>query len=290
VICNPHSNRDRHRPLIPREIKALEEAGIDFIYSITENPMDEYHMAVEAISDGFETLVASGGDSTVSNIADALLSKRPDMRLGIIPTGTGNDYATGNRIPRSISQAVEVLKRGQTAKRDVIRIGERFAVSLVGFGFDITMSEIHLNNRVLKGPLLYFYSIIKAIFRHKGYTLRVETEEGEIFEDKALMLNLGNNRISGGGYPTCPRADMTDGKLDVMFIQDCRPGTRLRLLQMVQKADHLKHPLVSYTQSESVTVTSEVPIAFHTEGEMFYTEETSLSARVLPLKLNLIVP
>lgn len=290
MICNPHSNRDRHRPLIPKEIKALEEAEIDFIYSITENPMDEYHMAVEAIKDGFDTLVASGGDSTVSNIADALLTLRPEMRFGIIPTGTGNDFATGNKIPRSITQAVSVLKQGRVEQRDVIKIEDRFAVSLVGFGFDITMSEIHLKNRYLKGPALYFTSIIKAIFRHKGYNIRVETEDGEVFEGKALMLNLGNNRISGGGYPTCPRADMTDGKLDVMFIEDCRPGTRLKLLQLVQKAKHLEHPLVHYTQTGSVTVTNEVPIAFHTEGELFYTEKTSVSARILPLMLNLIVP
>jgi len=290
VICNPHSNRDRHRPLIPREIKALEEAEIDFIYAITENPMDEYHMAVEAIQDGVDTVVASGGDSTVSNIADAILSNRPETRFGILPMGTGNDFATGNGIPRSIAQAVEILKRGHTEKRDVIKIGDRYAVSLVGFGFDITMSEIHLSNKILKGQMLYFWSIITAIFKHRGYFIRVETDVGEIIEGKAMMLNLGNNRISGGGYPTCPKADMTDGKLDVMFIDECGPGTRLRLFQLVQKARHLEHPLVHYTQAASVTVTCEAPIAFHTEGELFYTEKTELTARVIPGRLDLIVP
>ncbi len=290
VICNPHSNRDRHRPLIPKEIKALEEAEIDFIYAITENPMDEYYMAVEAIQDGFDTVVASGGDSTVSNIADAILTNRPDARFGILPMGTGNDYATGNGIPRAIGQAVEVLKRGHTEKRDVIKIEDRYSVSLVGFGFDITMSEIHLNNKLLKGKLLYFWSIIEAIFKHRGHFIRVETDGGEVFEGKSLMLNLGNNRISGGGYPTCPKADMTDGKMDVMFIEDCRPGTRLRMLQLVQKARHLEHKLVHYTQTESVTVTSEVPIAYHTEGELFYTEKKEVTARIIPARLNLIVP
>jgi diacylglycerol kinase (ATP) len=290
VICNPHSNRDRHRPLISKEIKALEEAEIDFVYTITEKPMDEHHMAVEAIRDGFDTVVASGGDSTVSNIADAILTHSPETRFGILPMGTGNDYATGNGIPRSIGQAVEVLKNGYTETRDVIKIEDRYSVSLVGFGFDITMSEIHLANKTLKGPMLYFWSIIEAIFKHRGYFIRVETDAGEVFEGKCLMLNLGNNRISGGGYPTCPQADMTDGKLDVMFVEDCGPGTRLRLLQLVQKARHLEYKLVHYTQAASVTVSSEVPIAFHTEGEMFYTEKKEVSARVIPGRLNVIVP
>jgi diacylglycerol kinase (ATP) len=290
VICNPHSNRDRHRPLIPREIKALEEAEIDFIYAITENPMDEYHMAVEAVRDGFDTIVASGGDSTVSNIADAILVNKPEIRFGILPTGTGNDYATGNKIPRSTTKSVEVLKRGKVVKRDVIKIDDRYSTNLVGFGFDITMSEIHLNNKLLKGPALYFYAIIRAIFRHKGNFIRVEANSGEVFEGKAMMLNLGNNRISGGGYPTCPKADMTDGKMDVMFIEDCSPGTRLKLLQLVKKARHLEHPLVHYAQVEAVTVTCDIPIAFHTEGEMFYTDKKSVSARVIPGMLNLIVP
>jgi diacylglycerol kinase (ATP) len=252
--------------------------------------MDEFHIAKEAIEDGYETIVASGGDSTISNIAEAILSFKPETRFGVIPSGTGNDYATGNGMTRSASGAVDTLRAGKTERRDVIRIGDRYAVSLVGFGFDITMSEIHLQNKRLKGPLLYLYAILVAIYRHKGYRFRVETAEGEVFEGPALMLNLGNNRISGGGYPTCPHADMTDGKLDVMFIEDCPPRTRLKLLQLVKRAAHLDHPLVHYAQTESVVVECERPLVFHTEGELFYTEETRLEARVLPGRLDLIVP
>lgn len=290
MICNPHANRDRHRANIPKEIKALEDAGIDFIYAITENPMDEYYIAKEALEEGFETIVASGGDSTISNIAEAILKTRPEIKFGIIPQGTGNDYATGNKIPRSISAAVDILKAGKIEKRDVILIGDRYSVSLVGFGFDITMSEIHLKNKTLKGAPLYFYAIIAAIFRHKGYNLKVTTDTGEVFDHKALMLNLGNNKISGGGYMTCPRADMTDGKLDVMFIEDCKPAVRLKMLQLVQKAKHLEHPLVHYTQAKKVTVECARPIAFHTEGELFYTEQNCLTAEIIPRRLNLIVP
>lgn len=290
VICNPHANRDRHRANIPKEIKALEDAGINFIYAITENPMDEYHIALEAVEDGYETIVASGGDSTISNIAEAVLKTRPEIKFGIIPQGTGNDYATGNKIPRSISQAVDVLQAGKIEKRDVILIGDRYAVSLVGFGFDITMSEIHLRNKTLKGAPLYFYAIIAAIFKHQGFKLKVTADNGEVFEHKALMLNLGNNKISGGGYMTCPQADMTDGKLDVMFIEDCRPLVRLKMLQLVQKAKHLEHPLVHYTQATKVTIASEKPIAFHTEGELFFTDQHSVTAEIIPLRLNLIVP
>jgi len=88
---------------------------------------------------------------------------------------------------------------------------------------------------------------------------------------------------------TCPKADMTDGKLDVMFVEDCSPWTRLKLLQMVKKASHLKCPLVHYTQAKSVYVESEVPIVFHTEGELFYTDKKSLPVKILPLHINLIV-
>jgi len=289
VICNPHSNRDRHRRLIPREIKLLKKEGLDFIYAITDNPMDEYIIAKDAVEDGFKTIIASGGDSTISNIADAILTTDPEVRFGIIPNGTGNDYATGNSIPRSLREAVKIIKQGRVEKRDVIKIGDRYAVSLVGFGFDITMSEVHLKNKILKGSLLYFYAIIVAIFRHKGFEITVEMDEGKEFKGKAMMLNLGNNKISGGGYMTCPEADMNDGKMDVMFIEDCPPMTRLKLLQMVKSATHLRHPLVHYQQTRKVVVKSELPIAFHTEGEMFYTEQNSIGAEVIPDKLNLIV-
>jgi len=290
VICNPHSNRDRHRAQIPREIKTLEESGLDFVYSITENPMDEYLMAKDALEDGYQTIIASGGDSTISNIAEAILSGSTDTRFGIIPSGTGNDYATGNQIPRSLARAVDVIKQGKVEKRDVIKIGDRFAVSMVGFGFDITMSEIHLKNKTLKGSFLYLYAILVAIFTHKGYEIEVETDTGAHFKHNALMLNLGNNRISGGGYPTCPLAKMDDGKMDVMFIEDCPPKVRIQMLQKVKKATHLDHPLVHYEQASRVTIKCEQPLAFHTEGEMFYTKEMVLEAKILPKRLSLIVP
>jgi len=268
----------------------LEKSGLDFIYIITEKPMDEYDFALAAIRNGFKTIIASGGDSTVSNIADAILSENRDIVFGVIPNGTGNDYAGGNSIPVSLTKAVDIIKRGKVEKRDVIKIGDRYSVSLVGFGFDITMSEIHLKNKHLKGSLLYTYAIIAAIFKHKGFQIRVDIEDGSVFEGKALMLNLGNNGISGGGYRTCPKADMTDGKLDVMFIQDCPPSARLKMLQRVQKATHIDHPLVQYTQTKRVTISSEKPLAFHTEGEMFYLDQTSITAEVIPKKLNLLVP
>ncbi len=290
VICNPHSNRDRHRSQIPREIKALEASGLNFVYAITENPMDEYLMAKDALEDGYQTIIASGGDSTISNIAEAILLSQAEVRFGIIPSGTGNDYATGNKIPRSLTQAVDVIKQGKVEKRDVIKIGNRFSVSMVGFGFDITMSEIHLKNKTIKGPLLYLYAILVAIFTHKGYEIEIETDTGFHFRNKALMLNLGNNRISGGGYPTCPHAKMDDGKMDVMFIEDCPPKVRIQMLQKVKKATHVDSPLVHYEQATRVTIKCDHPLAFHTEGEMFYTEENALEAKIVPNRLNLIVP
>ncbi len=75
----------------------------------------------------------------------------------------------------------------------------------------------------------------------------------------------------------------------LQFIEDCPPMTRLKLLQMVKSATHLRHPLVHYQQTRKVVVKSELPIAFHTEGEMFYTEQYSIGAEVIPDKLNLIV-
>ena len=202
----------------------------------------------------------------------------------------GNDFATGNAIPRSIPQAVDILKNGRIEKRDVIKIGDRHSVNLAGFGFDITVSEIHLKTKVLRGGLLYFYAIIAAIFKHKSFYIKIETDTGITLEGRTLMLNLGNNKFSAGGYPTCPRADMTDGLLDVMFMEDCPAGTRLKLLQLVKKGCHLEHPLVHYNQAKSVIIECEVPIAYHTEGEVFYTEQKRISARIIPKYLNLIVP
>ena len=152
------------------------------------------------------------------------------------------------------------------------------------------MSEVHLSNKLLKGKFLYYYAIIAGIYKHKSHKMKITLDDGTVFaHDNIFMLNLGNNSISGGGYVTCPKASMTDGKMDVMAIKDTSTAKRLKLLKMVQKGTFLKSPLVTYKQAKSVTIESSKPIAFHTEGEMYYTKKKKLTAKILPKYLTLLV-
>ncbi|MDX1648170.1 MAG: acylglycerol kinase family protein, partial [Longimicrobiales bacterium] len=124
VIFNPASGRGRGRSRIQEYRRLLVESLDDVTFGETSRAGEERDLAAAAVADGFDVVVAVGGDGTWSNVSDALVaSGRPDVALGILPSGTGNDFGRNfGYDPRRPADAVEVLARGHTRTVDVGRV------------------------------------------------------------------------------------------------------------------------------------------------------------------------
>ncbi|MDZ7781228.1 MAG: diacylglycerol kinase family protein [Gemmatimonadota bacterium] len=305
MIFNPASGRGRGRRRISRYKRLLERAIPDVRFAATARAGDERDLTERALADGYDVVVAVGGDGTWSNVADRIVaSGRSDVAFGVLPSGTGNDFGRnlGFR-PDDAAEAVRALAGGTIRHVDVGRLEtpsasehhpDRFEarhfLNLVGFGFDIAVIDAAARARFLRGELLYKATALGELFRFPGTDIRIETGSGSVREGRYLMLTISNGCYFGGGFPIAPGATVDDGKLHGCRIVDAGPLERLRLFNRAGKGRHLGSEGVEVLDDDRFTVTFASPPRFEMDGEVRVAAESTLEVTIMPGALPVIVP
>jgi diacylglycerol kinase (ATP) len=271
----------------------------------TTRPGEERDLAEQACDDAYDVIVAVGGDGTWSNVADRLVtSGREDVALGILPSGTGNDFGRNfGYSPKNTRDAVRVLAEGHTRPIDVGRVDTdsasehapdrwepRHFLNLVGFGFDIAVIDAAAGARFLRGELLYKLTALQQLFRFEGVDASVSAGDGRQRSLRQLMLTVSNGRYFGGGFPIAPDATLDDGKLHACLIGDAPPLTRLRLFQLAEKGRHLSSDRVEILDDRSFRLSFSEPVRFEMDGDVRRSEGSELQVRCLPGALRVVAP
>jgi diacylglycerol kinase (ATP) len=306
VIFNPASGRGRGRKRITIYRRLLGEAIADVTFSETTRPGEERDLADRALADGYDVIVAVGGDGTWSNVADRIVTGgREDVALGILPNGTGNDFGRnlGYR-PDGAADAVRALAEGIRRRVDVGRLAtpsasehapDRFEarhfLNLVGFGFDIAVIDAAARARFLRGALLYKVTALGQLFRFPGLPLRLEAADGRLRSDERhLMLTISNGAFFGGGFPIAPGASVDDGRLHACRIGDALPHQRLRLFNLAERGRHVRSDRVEVLDDVGFRVTFDEPPRFEMDGEVRIASSRTLEVSVLPGALSVVTP
>lgn len=305
VIFNPASGRGRGLGRIARYRALLEQALPDVTFAETSGPGQERELADRAVADGYDVVVAVGGDGTWSNVADRIVaSGRTDVALGILPNGTGNDFCRNLGFhPDGVAEAVAVLARGVRRRVDVGRLEtpsaaehtpDRFEtrhfLNLVGFGFDIAVIDAAARARFLKGALLYKVTALGQLFRFPGAQIRIRTADGRERDGRYLMLTISNGSYFGGGFPIAPGSSVDDGQLHACRILDASPFERLHLFNRAEKGKHVLSDRVEVLDDRGFSVSFPEPPRFEMDGEVRVAAETTLEVTVLPGALSVITP
>ncbi len=305
VIFNPASGRGRGARRIAGYRTLLEERLRNVEFGTTEGPEGERDLTDRALENGYEVIVAVGGDGTWSNVADRLVaSGRNDVALGILPSGTGNDFGRnlGFR-PNDPVEAVRVLGEGRTRTVDVgrletpsasehrpDRVESRHFLNLVGFGFDIAVIDAAARARFLRGALLYKLTALQQLFRFPGIRLEARSGSGREAGGAHLMLTVSNGRYFGGGFPIAPDGTVDDGKLHACLIADAPPLARLRLFNLAEKGRHPRSERVTILDDERFRLTFEAPPRFEMDGDVRQAAEATLEASILRGALRVVAP
>lgn len=305
VIFNPASGRGRGARRIAKYRALLTAALPDVTFSATTRPGEEAELADDALADGYEVIVAVGGDGTWSNVADRVISSdREGVAFGILPSGTGNDFGRNfGYDPRNQAEAVNVLAEGHTRKVDMGRVEtpsasehdpDRFEarnfLNLIGFGFDIAVIDAASQARFLRGEPLYKVTALRQLFRFPGIDARVEAGSGEIRELHQLMLTVSNGRYFGGGFPIAPSASVDDGELHACMIGDASPLKRLKLFNLAERGRHVHSDRVEILNDSSFTLTFPTPPRFEMDGDVRRSAEATMVVRSLPGALEVVAP
>jgi diacylglycerol kinase (ATP) len=257
------------------------------------------------VADGYDVVVAVGGDGTWSNVADRLLaSGREDVALGILPAGTGNDFGRNlGYDPGDPAEAVRVLAEGHERRVDVGRVEtpsaadhqpdlweERHFLNVIGFGFDVAVIDAAAKARFLEGELLYKVTALQQLFRFQGLECRVDADGAGERGGHHLMLTVSNGRYFGGGFPIAPEADVADGLLHACRIEDAPPLTRFRLFNMAERGRHVRSERVEVLSAARFRLRFPEPPRFEMDGDVRRADRRDLDVRVLPAALRVVAP
>ena len=245
-----------------------------------EDPDDT--VAAAAAAAGHDVVVAAGGDGTVHLVANGLMqageSAEARPALGVLPLGTGNDFARTLGLPlkHPVGRAVEALRRAERRTMDLIRVshpdGEgktQYAVNVCAGGFSGAVDEVLTDElKSTWGPLAYLVGAVKALPDLDGYHTTLAWGDGPTEAVDAFNIVVANGRTAGGGRPVAPRADPEDGLLDVVLI---RVGSGLDVARLVARAaagDYLDDDDVVFNRVERVAVSSTPGMWFNVDGEL----------------------
>jgi diacylglycerol kinase (ATP) len=266
LIYNPTAGRGRVRNALPRVLSRLERAGASVETFVTTAPGEARRYAESLPPDA--TLIAIGGDGTVQEAASACLGSR--RVLGIVPTGSGDDFAHALGIDRHhLEAAADRILAGRTRLVDSGTANGRPFVNAAGTGFD---AEVAIGALEAPWPLrersAYLYGIFRSLARLASVPALVLLDGQQIHSGPVLLVSAQNGPRSGGSFPLAPAARVDDGLLDVVIAgRFSRLGT-LGILPRVLRGTHLDHAEVRLVQGRSLSVRWDMPRPAHLEGEL----------------------
>jgi YegS/Rv2252/BmrU family lipid kinase len=283
LVMNPAAAGGRPLRLLPQVEQELAALGLDHRVVSTRDMEHASQAAVQAAAQG-ETVVALGGDGLVGALAGAVRAAGP---IGVLPGGRGNDFARALRIPTDIAAACRVLAQGAERRLDLGEANGRPFVCIASTGFDSDANRIANEARLVKGNLVYLYAALRAIaaWRPARFTVGFD---GDAEEFEGYTVAAANSRFYGGGMRVAPGADMSDGLLDVICVQQ---SSKLRFLANLPKVFSGKHVAVEGVRSfraREVEISADRPFDVYADGDRI----TALPAtvRVVPGELRVIAP
>jgi diacylglycerol kinase (ATP) len=297
LIVNPNADLGRAWRLASdlRHI-ADEYGGAD--WSGTVYPTHAIELAQQAGEAGYEMVIAVGGDGTVHEVVNGLMQLPEDRRprLGVVPMGSGNDFAKAAGIEISPYEALRKVFTGQPRRLDIGRmVDDRGRIeywdNTLGLGFDATVTIRSRKLTYLRGFVMYFTAVLQTIIlNHEAAKLKFESDQ-ETWEELMLMLVVCNGPREGGGFMVAPEARPDDGIFHYAAVRKVSRPMMLRLLPEVMNGTHGRFRQVRMGQCKNLTVESDIPFILHTDGEIIYgfgANVHKLSIEILPQALEVI--
>lgn len=284
LILNPVSGTDTapdHAETLSRRLR--ERYGAVEI-ALTAARGDAAAAAARAVEDDCGVIFVGGGDGTLNETLNGVASAGALDRVtfGIIPLGTGNDFAAALDIPTAVEAAIDVLVAGRVVRADLGEVNGRVFVNTSGGGFVAQVSEsVTPAMKTIGGRLAYLIGGAQALMEFEPVRMTLSAEPGPVrFGSGMYAFAVCNSRFIGGGKLIAPHAVIDDGLLDVCVIDDMPALEFVTLLRRVAQGSHVDDPRVRYLQASAARLDFERVINVNTDGEVF--EANSCEYRVLP--------
>ena len=277
VVVNPAAGRGRGAKMIPHIRERFAEVGVTDIF-VTRQKGDESALAEQAIARGFTTIVVVGGDGTTTHVANAILKSGADTRLGVLPAGTGNDFAkTLGTSKLDIASVARTSVETSNVRVDAGRVEDRYFINCLGFGFDVAVLEGIERTPWLRGNAVYFYTALTQLLGYRGLELSFRADGNEHARRRHLLLVIANTEYFGGMFRIAPGASAVDGRLDAVAILDVPGIRRIPMLARAVGGTHATRRECTMTRASSFELSFPYPPSYDSDGELHRAESATLT-------------
>ena len=256
----------------------------------TARPGHGEELATAAVQQGAKHVVAVGGDGTVHEVANGLLRAGSDAVLGVVPIGSGNDFAKLVGVYKHDPvRAVARLVTARPTRFDAGRVLDEWFVNSLGFGFGPAVVKTRNAMQHLRGFLSYLVPIVQTFFTFEPPVLDL-TAAGFRERGNMMMVEVCNGTTAGGSYRFAPDADPADGKLDVCVIRRVSLPRFLLAIPRVMRGTHVTMREVTLIKTTKLVVRSpEEPLVLHVDGELREPGVKECTVTLERGKLNVLV-
>jgi diacylglycerol kinase (ATP) len=312
LILNPVAGTDEGPALVARINELLRGRFGDLDITITTGPGDGERAGFRAASEGETQVFVAGGDGTLNEVLNGVYAsgRLSDVVFGLLPLGTGNDFAAVIGIPSDVDDAVRAFADGHAIAVDVGRLDDRVFVNVSAGGFVAEVSEaVTPELKTVAGRLAYLIGGAQALLSYDPVRARIEPigDSHVLYPSDALdavrdaspagvaahevdlqLFAVCNSRLIGGGRLIAPEAVIDDGWLDVCVIEAMPTLEFVGLLREVARGDHLDDPRVSYFRARDLRLQFDRVIKVNTDGQVL--DATSCRYSILPRAARFLVP
>lgn len=294
VVANPISGSGkgvRDRALIEA---ALRAAGLEFVFVISEYHGHSIALVVEAVTQGCRQVLAVGGDGTVNECVNGIFRQQAvapgQVRLAVLPIGTGNDWARTHGLCGDYGVVARSLAAAPGRPHDVglVHFGDgssRHFLNVAGIGFDAHVVAAMPEKK--PGPIAYLLALLRGLIKFRAVPVTLALPDERI-EGRAFVLFFAIGRYCGGGMNVAPQAQFDDGCFDITLVAELSRWEVLRDLRRLFDGSLLTHPKVTSRRARCGEVAADAIQPIEADGELI--GHAPASFEILPGALSVVVP
>ncbi len=291
LVINPSAGGGRAARAIPALQNLVAARKLETTLHLTQAAGDALLLAQQLPM--LEPIIVVGGDGTLHEVIRGALDgqDRTERVIGVIPLGTGDDFARGTGIPlQNLDAALNIIERGRTKWFDAARIGDRSFLNGFGAGFDAQVARTVKNTpKALPGSLRYLLAIFQELSALEPRQAKIFADGQLVYENAALLVAIMNLKGYGGGLQMNPNFNGLDGLLEIIIAgQFSKLGT-LGILPKLAQGKHLGHPQVQVVQAKHIRLEWADVMPAHVDGEMLEPNRV-FEVQVLPQAISIFVP
>ncbi|QXM07008.1 diacylglycerol/lipid kinase family protein [Crassaminicella indica] len=286
-IVNPVAGKGKCDFIIEKIKKNMDSLHIPYKIKLTTRKNEAEEIAKNAVIQGYKKIVAVGGDGTIYEVVNGIIGS--DASLGVVPTGTGNDFVKTVGIPKDLEKALEIIIYGKTVHIDCGKVNDRHFVNVASVGLD---AEIVRGTEDIKkyisGSWAYIGGLLKTIFSYKYKKVDMNID-GTKDHKNITLVAVANGKYYGGGMKIAPMADIKDGDFQVCVVDKISKLKLMMVFPKIFSGEHVGYDEVDIYRGKQIKIKSQELLSINLDGDII-GKSFNICFEMVPKCLKVLVP